>query len=741
MTKNPAPNKDQPLYSRSAVSLDTVRAQLGTAYDRFGPGSRSRHAEMLRSISQPEGVEIEIERSVEDHWIVTVCTANRLGALSIVAGLFSALRLDIVRADVFTLHFPEPADASQRAQRVRRGRPRQRLSAPAGPPTTMILDIFEVRVPDGGADEGFWSQLRHDLASLMADLVEKGLDNVREQIIDRISPALQPAEGWTEQPLSTAIEVTNDPSLHYTVLVVRSRDTAGFLFAFANALAMTRVNIERAEIDTVEGEVRDVFWLTDARGRKITDKRRIQELRFATALIKHFTDLLPQSPNPAQALRQFHALTQQVLSRDDWTLELRNLESPEVLETLIQLLGSSRFLWEDFLRMQYDNLFPVLVDVPTLDDRKGKELLVGTLDAQLVEQPNHEDRVATLNKFKDREMFRIDLRHITERVEFRDFSEELTELAEVVVAKAAEISSRSLDERYGAPLLEDGRPCEWCVCALGKAGGHELGFGSDVELVFVYEDQGITSGADGIENSAYFGELVQEFTRTVIARQEGVFEIDMRLRPFGNAGALASSLSGFNDYYSPDGTARQFERLALVKLRPIAGDRALGAGVAEARDEFVYAASPIDVENILHLRQRQASELVPSGAVSAKYSEGGLVDLEYFVQTHQISAGRTDSTVRVTGTLDAIERLAEGDHLSRKQATEIAYAYRFMRRLIDALRVVRGNAKDLTIPEMNSRQSRYLAQRLGFESSAELHEAVGEQMNVARDLWKGEIPV
>ena len=96
-------------------------------------------------------------------------------------------------------------------------------------------------------------------------------------------------------------------------------------------------------------------------------EERIHELRVATTLIKQFTHLLPRSPDPGQALRQFNAMIAEMLSRPQWTAELANLESPAVLETLADLMGVSRFLWEDFLRMQHENLFPVLLDLPGAD--------------------------------------------------------------------------------------------------------------------------------------------------------------------------------------------------------------------------------------------------------------------------------------------------------------------------------------------------------------------------------------
>ena len=721
-----------------AVSPEAVRAQLGSAYDRFDAELQSRHVDLLRSVRRPEDVGLEISRVSSERWVVTVCTSDWVGALSVIAGLFTACGIEILDADLFTLRSLTRRDGTPLRKTPRR-RPLRRRPSDPGQPTTKLLDVFDVRVGGGPVDSEFWTRFRQDLSTLMAALVRDGLDVVREQVVDRASAAVRQALDMGRL-FPMEIELSNDASPTHTRLVVRSPDTSGFLFAYANALAMARVNIERAEIRTVQGEVRDTFWLTDRRGRKITDERRVHELRVGTALVKHFTHLLPRSPNPSQALRQFHALTQQMLSRPDWTSDLRDLESPDVLETLTDLLGVSQFLWEDFLRMQHENLFPVVSDVPALDERKSRESIQESVETRLGELREHGDQVDELNRFKDREMFRIDLRHITQRIGFRDFSEELTQLAEVVVGKAADLSGMEVKRRLGSRALQEGPYGPWCICALGKFGGRELGFGSDIELVFVYAGQDASGAPEMNERSRYFGEMVREFTHTVKAKQEGVFEIDLRLRPFGTAGALATSLSGFSGYYSRDGRARQFERLALVKLRPVAGDPDLGSRVAESRDAFVYSGSPVDVENILLLRRRQASELVSPGSFSSKYSPGGLADLEYFVQARQIAVGHLDADVRVTGTLDAIDRLAQGGHMSGNHAREISEAYQFLRRLIDALRAVRGNAKDLTIPKLDSQESEYLALRLGYQSSRQLHAAISDRTRTARAVWDLGVP-
>ena len=725
------------------VTADAVSAQLGPAYGRFGEADRSRHVELLRSIRRPEDVALHAEQTGHCEWTVTVCTSDCLGALAAIAGLSAAYRFDIRSADVFTTRFaPRPGPAGP--PRTSRKRRLPSFLAPPARPPGRILDIFRVAVP-GQGDGDVWQRFREDLAGLMVLLVEGHQQRAREQVVERVSDAARTTGESFGPLLPVSIDLSNDASPDFTQLTIGSGDTFGFLFAFTNALAVLNVNIERAEIRTLALEVRDTFWLTDQWGRKILAEERLSELRAATVLIKHFTHLLPRSPNPAQALGQFNALTRQLLSRPDWTEGLQDLESTQVLETIAELMGVSRFLWEDFLRMQHENLFPVLLDTPALEQPKTEELLGESLKRRLADLKDDSDRVQEINGFKDREMFRIDLRHITRRIDFRAFSRELSELAQTVIAEVANLSYSTLETRSGAPTLDDGRPCPWCICALGKFGGRELGFGSDVELIVVYEiegtTQGTTDGAHSVENSYYFGDFVRTCLSTLVARREGIFEVDLRLRPYGESGALASSLEGFNEYYSVGGSARQFERMALVKLRPVAGDPRLGERIVRSRDAFVYSGTPLDVENVLHLRHRQASELVPRGSVNAKYSPGGLVDIEYYVQAWQIAVGHLDPGVRVTNTLDALGRLARGGWLGAERAEELGQAYGFLRRLIDALRVVRGHAKDLTIPAVAEREFEYLARRLQLESASRLDEAITAWMALAGAVWQDAIPV
>ena len=129
----------------------------------------------------------------------------------------------------------------------------------------------------------------------------------------------------------------------------------------------------------------------------------------------------------------------------------------------------------------------------------------------------------------------------------------MSTLAEVIVEKAFELGIDSARSQFGAPRLEDGSECEWAVLALGKFGGSDMGFGSDLELIFVYEAEGTTDGPKPTRTSTFFNEVVREFLQVLETRQHGVFEVDMRLRPYGSKGALASSLAAVEDYYASRG--------------------------------------------------------------------------------------------------------------------------------------------------------------------------------------------
>jgi len=691
----------------------------------FGEQEIRRHATLAEHLDDAHLVEVDAVPIDDGCWRVTIVAYDYPGELSLICGLLFVYGFTIYDGHVFTYEplasQPARSDQSLRPSQPRREVPRKSTQADS---RRKIVDVFTVRPVQEEVTPDTWSRYAEDLAGLLNLMHIGQRREARGELAKRVAVALRDVGSPTATLYPVDIEIDNTTSSQYTVLHIQAPDTIGFLYEFANALALSRIYIARVTVDSIGNRVHDTLYVTDADGRKITAPDKQRELRAATVLIKHFTHLLPHSPNPESALLHFREFIGQLFTQPDWPDELASLERPEVLNALARLLGVSNFLWDDFLRMQYANLFPVVRDVDALVTAKSRAQLQAELETELRlvhdgPQMPSEDAAwrSTLNAFKDREMFRVDMRHILGHTEeFWEFSQELSDLAEVIVNAAYHLCHEDLRTQFGTPCLEDGSPSHMSVCALGKFGGRELGFASDIELMFIYAGNGTTTGPNVITTSEFYEKAVQAFVSAIQAKREGIFEIDLQLRPYGKSSNLAVSLHAFRRYFAPDGPAWAYERQALVKLRPIAGDAELGRFVGTLRDEFVYNGEPFDVTAMRAMRERQIRHLVVGGTFNAKYSPGGLVDVEYLVQVLQITHGYHKLGLRFTNTRDTMAALAAEGILAPDDYARLRKAHTFLRWLMDALRMVRGNAKDLTVPPDDSEEFAFLARRLRYGS-------------------------
>jgi glutamate-ammonia-ligase adenylyltransferase len=663
----------------------------------------ARHAKLLERLSHENLVEIEARPLGQGKlWQVTLAGFDLPGDLSMICGLLFVYGFNIVSGNAFT----EESFAGSTHSRVpgRSGNKSRRR----------FVNVFQVRPPLDVVLPEVWQRYREDLVELLALIADGEERKAQGHLAKRMAAGLREATNPPSALFPVDIELDNEISEHYTVLHIRGTDTIGFLYELSNALTLAEIDVARVIVSSVGESVFDTLYVTNRNKQKITDPNRLKELRAAVVLIKHFTHLLPGSPNPETALLQFRELLEELFKRETWYEELSSLNRFDVLDALARLLGVSTFLWEDFLRLQHENLFPVVTDTEALAHRKPKTDLEAELTALLEMAEDFEARTAELNAFKDREMFRTDMRHIMGCITgFGEFSEELADVADTVVAGATEICSQELQHRFGIPRFESGEIAPLSICALGKHGGRELGYASDIELMFIYEDVGHTDGAESITVSEYYQKFVELFRQTIKARQEGIFQVDLRLRPYGRAGSLAVSLEAFQHYFGPEGAAWPYERQALVKLRPVAGDKAFGKRIVGLRDSILYSGEPFDVVAMRGMREKQVLQLVKAETINAKLSPGGLVDCEYLVQGLQITHGHRDPRLRTTNTLEALDVLAELGFIPDVDHDELRESYIFLRRLIDALRMVRGHAKDLTVPPPDSEAFEFLARRLG----------------------------
>jgi glutamate-ammonia-ligase adenylyltransferase len=713
---------DSTLSKEPATPPDVHRHidRMAPSYaERFRPEEIARHAYLAGQLSHTDLVEVDARPLADESWQVTIVAYDYPGELSIICGLMFVHGLNIYDGDAFTY---EP---------VLTGGPRPaREEAPR-----KIVDVFTIHPVTGARlTPDIWARYREDLADFLRMVGGGARSEAQGELAIRVATSLQKSGLLSASLVQTLypieIRIDNEISDQYTVMQINSPDTFGFLYEFTNALALNHIYIGRVSVDSTGNRVQDTLYVTDEAGRKITDPNRQRELRTATVLIKHFSHLLPLSPNPESALLHFGEFIVELFKRPNWPDELSSLQRPEVLDALARLLGVSDFLWDDFLRMQHANLFPVVQDLDALSTSKTVTQLQEELEAalrQVHRGPQYPSEKApwieTLNAFKDRQMFRIDMRHILGHTpEFWDFAGELTDLTGVVVNSVFYLCHEDLRLVYGTPLLENGQISQMSVVGLGKFGGSEMGFASDVELMFIYTGNGQTTGSNVITSTEFYEKLVQNFVSAIRARREGIFQIDLQLRPYGSAGSLSVSLDAFRRYFAPGGPAWAYERQALVRLRPVAGDEDLGQGIARLRDEFVYSGEAYDVTAMRAMRERQVRHLVKGGTFNPKFSPGGLVDVEYLVQGLQINYGRDLPAVRQTNTRRAMAELAEAGILSPEDYTRLRKAHTFLRWLIDSLRVVRGNAKDVTMPPETTEEFAFLARRMNYgESPARLH--------------------
>ncbi len=709
-------------------------------FQRFGEGDIADHVRRLSQLSPRDPVRTVVREIENGRLECTVLAFDYPSVFSLITGVLSSLGFDTLAGDVFTY---APWDGLARQTRENH-RSRRRAGAPDRDrrpsrdgdtgKRRLIIDCFTGTTTGGVWGEEWEEELSSRLQQVII-LLERGgndsLSRAKQSVYEMAARAVTraaPSESAVLYPVT--IEVDASPP-GCTRMRVVSQDTPFFLFTFSTALSLQGVSIEHVRIRTEGGRIEDEFEFVDASGRKIEEPGRIDRIKLSVLVTKQFTTFLGGSPDPLSALQRFENLMRDIVPMSEQGRWSELLSNQHVLSDLAQLLGASTYLWEDFIRLQYETLLPMLrPHVGGKSFCEPIELLPERLELALAGAKEEEEFARRLNEFKDREIYLFDLDHIlTPGSDFLTLSKRLTALAEVVVDCAASFAYEALLQRFGEPRTVAGIPVRYAIVGLGKMGGAALGYASDIELLFVYSDSGTTGAPDSaapavsIENAEFFGRLARETQRLVHAKREGIFHIDLRLRPYGDAGPLACSLESFCTYYPRGGPAHSYERLSLVRLRSVGGDRQLAARIERLRDEMVYAAQSIELEELWELRERQVREKTKGGALNAKFSPGALVDLEYAVQILQVLHGAQEKRLRTPRIHEALDALALIGVLERPEAKELADAYHFFRRLINGLRMLRGSAQDLFLPSLDSDEYMHLARRSGYKPEREMSPA------------------
>lgn len=673
------------------------------------------HADELCRLSGPADFRVLWEVEGTGLLSITLLAYDYPAEFSIFTGLLAAMNFDIKAGHIYTYARDTRSDESparSQRRRLRRGW-YLRDTATSQTPTRKIVDTFHGRTP-GDIDPEVWvSKLRETLAEFFALLAEndpESLSEAKRRLIEEVTAAL-PSAPFVASTMLYPIELSVETDAEYTRMTIVSQDTPFFLYSLSMALAVHDLSIEHVEIRTIGERVEDEFYLTDSHGSPITDQHTLNQLKLSALVTKQFTFFLEQAPDPRAAIVRFEQMVQDLLEGTGEKELVSLLQRPDAMKDLARLLGASDFLWEDFIRLQYESILPMVAQSHV--ESLHPEEIWNALQSELAPATTVEERIGVLNRFKDHHTYLIDLEHILNpSTDFFFLSTRLSAMAEAVVAAAIQIRFDELHARYGVPRTVAGIEVPYAVLGLGKLGGAALGYASDLELMFVYSDNGATDGEESISNAEFFDRLFQLAASTIESKREGIYQVDLRLRPHGSAGSFATSLGTFVRYYSSE--AMSFEKLALVRLRAIAGDKEFGARVERIRDQLVYQADAIDLKELRELRTRQLEEKAGDGRLNAKFSPGGLVDLEYSVQILQILHGRTNAELRTPRIHAALDALVAAGTVNRDEAQRLVRAYRFSRRLINGLRMLRGNAKDLFLPSVDSPEYLHLARRMGY---------------------------
>jgi len=335
-----------------------------------------------------------------------------------------------------------------------------------------------------------------------------------------------------------------------------------------------------------------------------------------------------------------------------------------------------------------------------------------------------------LRFWKSREMTRVAVRELAAVAPLEETTGELSQIADICLRRVFQYWDRELRQRYGSPKAD------FAILALGKLGGCELNHSSDVDLLFLYGEEGQL--APHISYHQFFNRLGNKILETFSTSHSAgsLFRVDLRLRPEGSAGPLARSLESMENYYA--GFGETWERIALIKARGVAGSRELAYDFLRLHQPFIYpkSATPDLLEEIANIKHRIERDVVGPEKLErdVKLGRGGIRDIEFIVQTLQLIHGARNPFLQEPSMLTALRALRELDLLPRDEVLALDNAYRFLRRVEHRLQI-EAEQQTHTVPDEPD-SLRRLAQSLRFPSASDFTAALHTRMGSVRPIFQ-----
>ncbi len=501
------------------------------------------------------------------------------------------------------------------------------------------------------------------------------------------------------------------------------RPEVAFLFDTAADVDLVKDILEEKGCKNPDAAYESLLLLRDGPTHGyLTRATRRQLERIAPLLMQEVLD----SPEPDMALLNLEKFLTMAVRRARGTFYALLAENREIIKVLITLFGTSQFLSRIFI--QHPEILDSLVSHAYAIDYKDQVQIEQDLDELMATVSDYEDKLDVLRRFRNEEFLRIAMSDTHGQTPQGQLTSQLSYLADACLKQALAIAREELIPRFGLPFCraEEGhdREAGFAIVAMGKQGGRELNYHSDLDIIFVYEGEGKTRPVEGTEpdrfreqsNPEYFSRLAQRIISvlTLMTREGYVYQIDTRLRPSGNQGPLVTSLNAYQKYH--ESSAALWERQALTKARVVLGPKGLTAKIKQLNREIAYERPvPAELkEEIYRLRARMENEIAKenSSHFNIKTGRGGMVDVEFIVQYLQLLHGSEHPELQSNNTLKALAAIKEVGLISDASHATLENGYKFLRRLENRLRLVH----DQSVNELSGDRAYLakLAKRLGY---------------------------
>ncbi|WP_348766648.1 bifunctional [glutamate--ammonia ligase]-adenylyl-L-tyrosine phosphorylase/[glutamate--ammonia-ligase] adenylyltransferase [uncultured Salinisphaera sp.] len=437
--------------------------------------------------------------------------------------------------------------------------------------------------------------------------------------------------------------------------------------------------------------------LTDIQGQSLYRGLEDRGRRWIARLIPLLFGAAARADNPDLAITRTIGVLAAIVGRSTYMALL--VEHPAALSTLMRLCAASEWITSR-IRAQ-PSLLDSLLDPRQLYRPPRRAELAANLAADMdaIDADDLELRMDTLRRFKQSATLRIAAADVSNSMPLMIVSDHLTELAELVLDVALDMAWHQMTRRYGTPRDDDGERAPFAIIAYGKLGGLELGYTSDLDLVFVYDGatEAMTDGDRQLTHQAFFTRLAQRLihvlsTQTAAGR---VYEIDMRLRPSGKAGMMVTHIDAFERYQQEH--AWTWEHQALVRARPVSGHAGLGARfdeirravLAKRRDRRALAREVCDMRD----RMRGVKDESQGEWLDVKQMSGGLIDIEFIAQFIALAYGADCPELLIfTDAIRVLETYESAGRADYEDIRTLTSAYRRYRRIVHAQSLQRQRA-------------------------------------------------